>query len=187
VKWLSREVPSKKEERELAMMLGMSLATFTLVHVLISLAGIASGFVVLFGFMKGHRSGSTGTFLATTIATSVTGFMFPFHKLLPSHIIAAISLIVLAVAVFALYSFQLRGAWRTTYVVTAALALYFNVFVLVAQSFLKVPALHDLAPKGSEPPFAVAQLIVLIAFVVAGRFAVKGFKQKEVAAFAKSA
>jgi hypothetical protein len=146
---------------------GMSLATYTLVHVLISLAGIASGFVVLFGLVTAKRlEGWTAFFLGTTVATSVTGYGFPFHQLLPSHIVGAISLVVLAVAIGARYGFGMRGAWRHVYVVTAMLALYLNVFVGVVQSFLKVPALRALAPKQTEPPFVVSQGLVLVLFVV---------------------
>jgi hypothetical protein len=146
---------------------GMSLALYTSMHVLISLAGIASGFVVLYGLIAGRpRDGWTATFLATTVATSVTGYGFPFHQLLPSHIVGALSLVVLAVAIAARYRFHLRGAWRRVYVVCALLALYLNVFVGVVQAFLKVPALNALAPQQTEPPFVVSQGIVLVLFVV---------------------
>lgn len=146
---------------------GLSLGTYTLIHVLISLAGIASGLVVLFGLIAGRRlDGWTAWFLATTVATSVTGFGFPFEHLLPSHIVGLLSLAVLALAIAARYGFHLRGAWRHVYVISAALALYLNVFVLVVQSFQKVPALHSLAPHQTEPPFAVAQAVVLVLFVV---------------------
>jgi hypothetical protein len=148
------------------MVFGMSLATYTLVHVLISLVGIASGFVVLIGLVAGKQFDRwTAVFLATTLATSVTGFGFPFEHLLPSHIVGVISLIVLAVALVARYAFHLTGAWRRVYVVSAVLALYLNVFVGVVQAFLKVPALQALAPKQTEPPFVVSQGIVLALFV----------------------
>jgi hypothetical protein len=111
-------------------------------------------------------------FLATTALTSATGYGFPFHELLPSHIVGAVSLAVLALAAFALYGRKLAGGWKKTYVVSAVAALYFNVFVLVVQAFLKVPTLHALAPTQSEPPFAVAQLVVLLMFVAAGVVAV---------------
>ena len=146
---------------------GMSLATYTFLHVVISLVGIGSGLVVLFGLLRGKRLDRwTAVFLATTVATSVTGFGFPADHLLPSHVVGAISLVVLAVAIAARYAFHLRGAWRRVYVVTAALALYLNVFVGVVQSFLKVPALRALAPKQTEPPFVVSQGVVLLVFVV---------------------
>ena len=151
------------------MVLGMSLATFTLVHVIISLIAIAAGFVVLSGMLGSNRmAGMTALFLLTTILTNATGFLFPFEKLLPSHIIAALSLVLLAIACLALYSMKLSGAWRWIYVVTALLSLYFNVFVLVIQSFLKIPALTALAPGNppAGPVFAVVQGIVLVFFIV---------------------
>jgi hypothetical protein len=146
---------------------GMTLATFTAVHVMLSLIGIASGFVVMFGFLSGTRPRiGTILFLITTLATSVTGFGFPFERLLPSHVVGAISLVVLAVAIVALYGLHVREFWRGIYVVSAALALYLNVFVGVVQAFLKVPALHALAPQQTEPPFVLAQLLVLALFVL---------------------
>jgi hypothetical protein len=151
------------------MVLGMSLATFTLVHVIISLIAIAAGFVVLSGLLGSNRmAGMTALFLLTTILTNATGFLFPFEKLLPSHIIALLSLVLLAIACIALYGMKLSGAWRWIYVVTALLSLYFNVFVLVIQSFLKIPALTALAPGNppAGPVFAVAQGVVLVFFVV---------------------
>src|ERR1700716_3493964 len=142
------------------MVIGMSLATFTLIHVIISLIGIGSGLIVLFGMFGGKRlDGMTALFLVSTVLTSLTGYLFPFEHLLPSHVVGGISLVVLAVALLARFSFHLAGGWRRTYVLTAVMALYLNVFVLVVQSFLKVPALHALAPAGKELPFAVAQLI----------------------------
>ena len=160
------------------MVLGLSLATFTLVHVVISLVGIASGFIVLIGLFSSNRmSGMTALFLLTTILTSATGFLFPFTELLPSHIIAIISLVLLAIACIALYGMKLLGRWRPIYVVTAMVSLYLNVFVLVTQAFLKVPALHALAPSvpPSEPPFAVVQGIVLVLFVLATIRAVRRY------------
>jgi hypothetical protein len=163
------------------MMLGMSLATFTFVHVLISLVGILSGFVVLFGLLGGKRlDGWTALFLTTTVLTSVGGFGFPFEHLLPSHKVGIISLVVLAVAIAARYAFHLSGAWRSIYAVGSTLALYLNVFVLVVQAFLKVPALHALAPTGSESAFLVAQLVVLAAFLVLGTLATRRFAQAAV-------
>jgi hypothetical protein len=161
------------------MILGMSTATFTLVHTLISLVAIGSGLVVLFGMIGGKRLGGwTGFFLATTLLTTVTGYFFPFSfdHLLPSHKVGFVSLALLAVAIPALYMFHLAGGWRKTYVITAVMALYLNCFVLVAQAFLKVPSLHEMAPTGKEPPFAIAQGIVLILFIVLGVKAVKGFR-----------
>ncbi len=165
------------------MILGMSLSTFTLVHVLISLVGIASGLLVVYGMLKGERfDGGTAIFLATTVLTSLTGFLFPFEHLLPSHIVGIISLLVLAVAIVARYPLHLEGAWRWIYVVCAVLALYLNVFVLVVQSFLKIPAVHALAPTQKEPPFLVVQLIVMAIFIVLGIFSVKGFRVEPAAA-----
>lgn len=159
------------------MMLGMSLATFTFVHVLISLVGIVSGLVVLFGLLAGKRlDGWTALFLTTTVLTSMTGFGFPFEHLLPSHIVGMISLVVLAIAIAARYAFHLAGAWRSIYTIGATLALYLNVFVLVVQAFLKVPQLHALAPAGTEPAFLVAQLVVLALFLALGTLATKRFR-----------
>jgi hypothetical protein len=158
------------------MMLGMSLSTFTTVHVLISLVGIGSGFAVLLGLFSAKRvNGLTALFLLTTVLTSVTGFGFPFTHLLPSHKIAIISLVVLAIAILARYSFHMVGKWRWIYVVTAMIALYLNLFVLVFQSFEKVPALKAMAPTQSEPPFLVAQLAVMAICIVLTIFAVKKF------------
>jgi hypothetical protein len=159
------------------MVLGMSLSTFTAFHVLLSLIGIGSGFLVLYGLLVAKRfDGATAIFLLTTVLTSATGFLFPFEHLLPSHILGIISLVVLAVAILARYARHLAGAWRSTYVVCAVLALYLNVFVLVAQIFMKVPAAHALAPTQKEPPFFIVQLIVMVIFIVFGVFAVKKFR-----------
>lgn len=154
------------------MILGMSTSTFVLVHVIISLIGIVSGLIVMFGMLGSRRMpGLTAVFLLTTILTSATGFVIPpllFEKFLPSHLFGLLSLGLLAVACFALYIMNQRGAWRWIYALTALVALYLNVFVLVVQSFLKVPALHALAPSvpPAEPPFAIAQGIVLVFFVI---------------------
>ena len=157
-------------------MLGMSLSTFTKVHVLISLVGIGSGFTVLLGLFSGKWvNGLTPLFLLTTVLTSVTGLGLPFTHPLPSHKIAIISLVVLAIAILARYSFHLVGKWRWIYVVTALIALYLNLFVLVFQSFEKVPALKAMAPTQSEPPFLVAELAVMAIFIVLTIFAVKKF------------
>lgn len=159
------------------MILGMTISTFTLVHVALSLAGIGSGFIVVYGLLTGKQlDGWTAVFLATTVLTSATGFLFPVEHLLPSHIVGIISLLVLAVAIIARYGIHLAGAWRSIYVVSAVLALYLNSFVAVVQSFLKVPALKALAPTQKEPPFLVAQLVVMAIFVVLGIFAVKKFR-----------
>jgi hypothetical protein len=161
---------------------GMTLATFTAVHVVLSLIGIVTGFVVVFSFLGGQRLRVwTGLFLLTSLATSVTGFAFPVDHLLPSHVVGALSLVVLAVAIIALYGLHYRSIWRGIYVVCMALALYFNVFVGVVQAFLKLPALHALAPQQTEPPFVVAQLLVLALFIALTVVAVKRFR-REVAA-----
>lgn len=165
------------------MILGMSTATFTFLHVFISLVGIASGLAVMYGFLTGKgMSGLTAVFLVTTALTSITGFGFPFDHLLPSHKVGIISLVLLAVAIPALYVFRLAGPWRLAYVVTASLALYLNCFVLVAQLFMKVPALKALAPTGKEPPFLVAQLLVLAIFVGLTILAAKRFRGELAAA-----
>jgi hypothetical protein len=154
------------------MILGMSLATFVQVHVIISLIAIVAGIIVMFGMLGSNRMpGLTAIFLLLTILTSATGFLIPpllSEKLLPSHIVGILSLVLLAIACFALYGKKLAGAWRWIYVLTALISLYLNVFVLVIQSFLKVPALHALAPSvpPAEPPFAIAQGIVLVFFVI---------------------
>ena len=154
------------------MILGMSLSTFVTVHVVISLIGIVAGVIVMFGLLGSNRMpGLTAIFLLFTILTSATGFLIPplvTETLLPSHMIGILSLVLLAIACIALYGMMLSGAWRWIYVVTAVLSLYLNVFVLVIQSFLKVPALHALAPSvpPSERPFAIVQGIVLVFFII---------------------
>ena len=159
------------------MILGMSLSTFTTVHVIISLIGIGSGLIVLYGMLTGAKSDAMiALFLVSTILTSVTGYFFPADKILPSHIVGALSLVVLAIAVFAFYSKHLLGAWRWVYVVTAIIALWFNCFVGVVQAFQKLPFLQLLAPTQSEPPFAIAQLVVLLIFIVAGIVAVRRWR-----------
>jgi hypothetical protein len=156
------------------MIFGMT--TFTFAHVALSLVGILSGLTVLYGMLASNKLENwTAIFLATTAATSVTGFFFAFDHLLPSHIVGIISLVVLAVAIAALYAFRLAGAWRWIYVASAVFALYLNVFVLVAQLFQKVPSLKALAPTQAEPPFAIAQGIVLVLFVALGIAAVRKF------------
>jgi hypothetical protein len=142
------------------------MTPFTFFHVLLSLVGIFSGFIAVFGMIAGKRlDGWTALFLVATALTSITGLFFPFHELLPSHIVAIASLAVLALAVLARYLLHLAGAWRKVYAVTASIALYLNVFVLVVQLFMKVPALHALAPTRSEPPFLVSQVVVMALFI----------------------
>ena len=148
------------------MVWGMTIGTFTFLHVLVSLVGIGSGFVVMSGLLNSRdRAVWTAVFLSTTVVTSVSGFGFPVDHLLPSHVVGIVSLVVLTVAIVARYALHLRGAWRWIYVVGAAVALYLNVFVGVVQAFLKVPVLHAMAPRQTELPFLVAQLVVLASFI----------------------
>jgi hypothetical protein len=161
------------------MVLGMSLGTFTTLHVLISLIGIGTGFIVLFGLINGRLlSPWNGVFLVTTILTSLTGFAFPNDKVTPGIILGVLSMIVLAIALAALYVFHLRAGWRRTYAITAMIALYFNVFVLIAQTFEHVPTFHALAPTGTETPFKVAQTLLLILFIVLITATAKKFRNK---------
>jgi hypothetical protein len=149
------------------MVLGMSLATFTLLHVAISLIAIVAGIIVMIGMLGAHTMpGLTALFLLFTILTSATGFLFPVAQLMPSHVIGIISLLLLALACVALYGQQLAGWWRAIYVITALLSLYLNVFVLVIQAFLKIAPLSAIAPGNppTGPVFAVVQGVVLVAF-----------------------
>ncbi len=165
------------------MILGMSLSLFTTIHVIISLIGIASGLLVLFGMFSSKRLDSmTMIFLVTTVLTSITGFMFPFKGVTPGIVIGILSMIVLLIAILARYSFHMAGHWRATYVISSVIALYLNVFVLIVQLFEKVPAIHDLAPTQSEPPFKIAQAVVLVLFIVMGYLAVKKFRPAPVLA-----
>jgi hypothetical protein len=162
------------------MILGLSIPTFTLLHVIISLIGIASGLIVLIGMFGSRRlPGWTALFLLTTVLTSVTGFLFPATTLTPGAIFGIISLVVLLAALIALYAFHLGGAWRCIYVGGAVIALYLNIFVLIVQSFQKIPFLHPLAPTGSEPPFLAAEGALLVIFVVLGIFAVLKFHPEQ--------
>ena len=163
------------------MILGMSISTFTLVHVVLSLVGIFAGLVVLFGmFASKSLNGWTALFLATTVLTSVTGFFFPADHILPSHMVGVVSLIVLTVAILARYVSRLAGPWRWIYVVGAVLALYLNVFVLIVQLFRRVPALSTLAPTQTEPPFVFTQVVVMVLFVALGIAAAKRFRPEPV-------
>lgn len=159
------------------MILGMTTSTYTVIHVLISLIGIGSGIVVVWGMIRNRRlEGITAIFLATTVLTSLTGFAFPFTHVTPGIIVGGISLALLSAAILARYGFHLAGVWRLIYVVTASMALYLNVFVLVVQSFEKAPALRALAPTQSEPPFVATQLVVLVAFILVTLVAGKKFR-----------
>lgn len=156
------------------MILGMT--TYTAVHVLLSLIGIGSGLVVLQGLCTARPMiRSTALFLSSTLATTVTGFFFPYHGFTPALGVGIVSMVVLVATLYARYRRHLTDAWRWVYVVGAVVAFYLNAFVLVVQSFLKIPALHALAPTGSEPPFVVAQAIVLVLCAVAGVIAVRRF------------
>jgi len=149
------------------MILGMTASTYTLVHVLLSVVGIGSGFVVMYGLLTGKRmNGWTALFLASTVATCVTGFGFPFDRLLPSHKVGIVSLAALGIAIVGRYVFHLAGAWRWIYVIVSAVALYLNVFVAVVQAFLKVPVLNAIAPNQTEPLFLLTQLVVVAGFGV---------------------
>ena len=159
----------------------MILHIYTIIHVIISLVGIFTGLVVLLGLLASKRlDGWTKWFLITTVATSVTGFFFPFHGFTPAYPVGVISLVLLAIAIFARYSRQLAGAWRWIYVVTALMALYLNVFVLVVQSFEKIPALNAMAPTQTEPPFKFTQLVVLALFVVLAIIAALRFRDEPI-------
>jgi len=156
--------------------LGMSLSLFTRVHVAISVIGIASGLVVARGMLAARLLRAvTALFLITTLLTSLTGFLFPFHGVTPGIVIGIISVVLLLAAILALYTFHLAGAWRWIYVVCSIMALWFNVFIFIVQSFEKVPWLHALAPTQSEPPFKIAQIVVLLAFIVLCVRAVRKF------------
>jgi phosphoglycerol transferase MdoB-like AlkP superfamily enzyme len=159
------------------MIAGLSIENFTILHVVISLIAIVSGLIVLVGMLGSRRlPGWTALFLATTVLTSVTGFMFPISGLTPGIVFGLISVVVLAIALIALYVKQLGGAWRWIYVTTALIALYLNVFVLIVQLFQKVPALQKLAPTQSELPFSVTQGVILVAFLVLGTMAARKFR-----------
>ena len=153
------------------------MSTFTLIHVLLSLVGIGSGLVVTLGFLTSKRLDRwTLLFLATTLATSATGFFFPFHGFTPAIGVGILSLIVLTVAIVARYCFGLQGFWRSVYVVGAMIALYFNVFVLIVQGFQKIGALKAVAPTQSEPPFLIAQGAALLIFLALGTLAERRFR-----------
>ena len=155
----------------------LGLPAFTLIHVVLSLFGILTGLVVAGGFLAGIRHERwTALFLVTTLLTSLTGFGFPFAGVLPSHVVGALSLLVLAIACTALYARRLAGHWREVFVVSSVLALYLNVFVLVAQLLQKTPVLAALAPTPDAPVAAVTQLLFLACFVRLGWGAVKGFR-----------
>ena len=145
------------------------MKTLTLIHVAISLAGILTGSVVSYGMLTAQRlPGWTKVFLITTVLTSVTGFFFPIHGVTPALITGVVSLIALAIAIYARYVRQLAGGWLKGYVISAVFAFYLNVFVLVVQLFLKIPALKEIAPTQNDPPFRITQLVVLAVFIALG-------------------
>jgi hypothetical protein len=159
------------------MILGMSISAFTQFHVILSLIGIAAGLVALFALTVNRLlSAVTALFLITTALTSITGFMFPFKGVTPGIILGCLSIIVLVLAILALYVGKLAGAWRGTFVISASVALWFNVFVLFAQCFAKIPALHDLAPTQASPVFGITQLVVLAIFIFLTIRAFKRFR-----------
>jgi hypothetical protein len=158
------------------MILGISTAAFTQLHVILSLMGIGAGLLVLLGLLGGKLYRLlTALFLITTVLTSVTAFLFPFHGVTPGIILGILSIIVLLMAIWALYIGKLEGAWRGTFVISSALALWFNFFVLVAQSFAKIPALKAIAPTQASPAFGITQLVVLVVFILLTRRAFKKF------------
>jgi len=160
------------------MILGLTLSTFTFLHVLISLIGIGSGLVVVLGLIAGKRLPRwTALFLASTALTSLSGFLFPFKGVTPAIVLGVLSLFLLLLAVIALYGAHLNGAWRGTYVINAALALYFNFFVLIVQLFAKVPALRAIAPTQSAPAFGITQLVVMAIFAMLTVWAYKSFRR----------
>jgi hypothetical protein len=160
------------------MILGLSLPAFTLVHVLFSVVGLAAGLIVLERLLRNRALGLSNTvFLAATVLTSASGFLFPSKGMFtPAQTLGVISLAVLAIALLALYFGNLIGAWRWIYVVTALLAFYFNAFVAVVQAFAKVGRLRMLAPTQTEPPFLLTQAAVLLFFVVVGVIALRRFR-----------
>ena len=159
------------------MILRMSLGAFTVVHVIISLLALVAGVAITAAFLKSNVTPLwSGVFLALTFLTSATGFMFPFTQILPSHIFGFLTFGLLALAVPGYYLFHMRGPWRAVYVVAALFAFYLNAFVTVVQAFLKIPTLNALAPQGNEPPFLVAQTVLLGVFLWLGYQALKRFR-----------
>lgn len=157
-------------------MLGLSFHAFTFVHVMLSLIGIVAGMYAVGGFASGRRyDGWIHLFLVATLLTNITGFLFPFRVLLPSHILGGISLVVIPVAMLALYAKKLAGPWKKVFVITSVTALYFNVFVLIAQMFTKIPSIIVLSPTQQTPLFGATQLVLLVMFILVGRAANRGF------------
>lgn len=141
--------------------------TLTGFHTWLSILAIAAGLPMAAGLRRGEIVQPWSmVFLWTAIATSATGFLFPFNGVLPSHVIGVISLVLFIPAALALHVFDLRGPWRRIFAITAMIGLYLLVFVAIAQAFLKVPALQALAPTQTEPPFAIAEGVAFVAFAV---------------------
>jgi hypothetical protein len=159
----------------------MILHIYTIIHTLIGLVAIFTGLVILGAMLFGSRAnGWTKWFLITAVATTVTGFLFPFHGVTPAIILGIITVPVLAITIYARYSRRLAGAWRWIYVVGAVMSLYFNLFVLVVQAFEKVPALHAIAPTQTESPFKLTQFVVLVASISLAIVAVIRFRPEPV-------
>jgi hypothetical protein len=158
------------------MILGMSIANFTAFHVALSLVGIVSGFLVIIGMLS-NRSlpGWTALFLITTIATSVTGFLFPSTAIDPAQVVGIISLLVLGTALIARYTYHLVGIARGAYIIAVLLAQWLNSFVAVVQSFQKIPLVHALAPTQKEPPFLIAQVALMLLMVLLGVVALRKY------------
>jgi len=161
------------------MILGMSVETFTALHVIISIAAILAGLVMVAAMIASvtRDGGLVAFFVLTTILTSVTGFFFHSKAIGPPHIVGVISLVILAIALVALYGRKLEGIWRGTFIVTSIMALYLNCFVLVVQAFQKIPSLNAFAPKGTEPPFVAAQGATLVLFLVLGFLAFRRYRK----------
>ena len=158
------------------MLQSLHVMQFTYLHVFLSVVGLGAGVFVVLGFFSSKNfSILTTAFLVSTFLTSLSGFLFPFHGVTPAIVLGIVSLIVLFVAIYALYSRKLAGDWRATYVITASVALYFNFFVLVAQAFDKVHVLHSIAPSQTSPGFGLTQLGVLVLFILITIRSVKKF------------
>jgi hypothetical protein len=168
-------VPIPGTRKDSFMILGLSIGQFTFLHVFLSLVGIGAGVFVVYGFLASRRLRIlTALFFVTTVATSLTGFLFPFKGMTPGIVLGILSMIVLLLAIVGLYMKKLEGAWRGVYVISAMLAFYFNFFVMIAQSFAKLPPLHAIAPTQSSPGFGVTQLAVLLVFIL---LTVRAFKR----------
>jgi hypothetical protein len=157
------------------MVLGLSLHAFTVLHVIITIVELLAGAVIVLQMLSGKRSGLNFLFLLTAVLTTITGFMFPYHGPTPGIVLGFITLPFLLLAAIAWYTGRLRGVWRPIYVLSMLILFYLDAFVAVAQSFMKIPSLHALAPHGNEPPFKVAQGLLLLVFIILGYLALKRF------------